>query len=49
MTTETDLAAAGVQATDGAIAANNLRSTLAQSWNRFWQAGTLGSPAVVLL
>jgi hypothetical protein len=38
MTTDSDLATAPVQATDGAIAALNLRSTMAQSWNRFWQA-----------
>ncbi|RZL87399.1 MAG: hypothetical protein EOP82_26805 [Variovorax sp.] len=38
MIAEPDLATGTVQATDGVIAAINLRSTLAQSWNRFWQA-----------
>ena len=38
MIAEPDLATGPVQATDGVIAAINLRSTLAQSWNRFWQA-----------
>lgn len=38
MIAEPDLETGPVQATDGAIAAINLRSTLAQSWNRFWQA-----------
>ena len=38
MIAEPDLASGSVQATDGVIAAINLRSTLAQSWNRFWQA-----------
>ncbi|MDM0075551.1 tetratricopeptide repeat protein [Variovorax sp. J2P1-59] len=38
MITGPDLATGCVQATDGVIAAINLRSTLAQSWNRFWQA-----------
>ncbi|MGO4396275.1 hypothetical protein AB4Z46_33510 [Variovorax sp. M-6] len=38
MIADADLATAPVQATDGVIAAINLRSTLAQSWNRFWQA-----------
>lgn len=33
-----DLAAAPVQPTNGLIAAINLRSTLAHSWNRFWHA-----------
>lgn len=38
MIAEPDLATSPVQATDGVIAAINLRSTLAQSWSRFWQA-----------
>ena len=38
MNAEPELATGAVQATDGTIAAINLRSTLAQSWNRFWQA-----------
>ena len=38
MIAEPALATGPVQATDGVIAAINLRSTLAQSWNRFWQA-----------
>lgn len=38
MIAEPDFAIAPLQATNGVIAANNLRSTLAQSWNRFWQA-----------
>lgn len=38
MNVEPDLATGAVQATDGVIAAINLRSTLAQSWSRFWRA-----------
>ena len=38
MMADPELATNSLLATDGIIAAVNLRSTLAQSWNRFWQA-----------
>ena len=38
MMADPELSTSSLQATDGIIAAGNLRSTLAQSWNRFWQA-----------
>ncbi|MDM0027414.1 hypothetical protein [Variovorax saccharolyticus] len=49
MSADPELATGPVRATDGAIAAINLRSTLAQSWNRFWQAPLRTGIAEVLV